>query len=397
MPSFILNDVQRGLWVDSLSIDAETCGFESAASYRWSVTKRTLRGGRRDGVDLIELDNGLMRMAIVPTRGMGLWRGTFRGLHLGWESPVRDGPVNPAFVNLLSQGGIGWLEGFDELMVRCGLQNNGAPYQVKSVQADGSESHTTFGLHGRIANIPASYVAVHIADEPPHEIVVEGHVEEAWLFGPQIRMVTTISTTPGSNRLTVRDEFVNLKDQPVEMQLLYHWNFGPPFLEAGSRFVAPIETLTPRDARAQEGLDRYDLYNGPVPGFVEQCYFGDLLAESGRTFAMLHNSAKDKAVVLRYRKDELPAFTLWKNTGGLRDGYVTGLEPGTNFPSPRPFEAERGRIVTIPVDGRFIAETCLDVLVGEAAVAAVAAEAQQIQAGRVPVVNPRPMEPFAAG
>ena len=60
--------------------------------------------------------------------------------------------------------------------------------------------------------------------------------------------------------------------------------------------------------------------------------------------------------------DQLPAFTLWKNTGGLRDGYVTGLEPGTNYPNARPFEKAHNRVVTLPVDGRYVAETTLEVL-----------------------------------
>ncbi len=163
---------------------------------------------------------------------------------------MADGPINPAFVNLSGLGGLGWLDGFDELLARCGLAWSGAAFEIKTKNSDGSESNTTFGLHGKIANTPASYLAVHIAAEPPHEIVIEGHVEESHLFGPQVRMITKISTTPGSNRLVVRDEFVNLKDQPMEMQVLYHWNFGPPLLEEGSRFAAPLRTITPRDPRA---------------------------------------------------------------------------------------------------------------------------------------------------
>ena len=63
-------------------------------------------------------------------------------------------------------------------------------------------------------------------------------------------MITRISTVPGSNRLVVRDEFVNLKDQPVEIQLLYHWNFGPPFLDEGSRFRRPDPDDHPARSRA---------------------------------------------------------------------------------------------------------------------------------------------------
>jgi hypothetical protein len=396
MATFVLTDVSSDVWQESFSVDATAMGL--AEGYAWSVTKHRVRGGRRDGVDLIVVDNGALRFSIVPTRGMGLWNGWYDGNRLGWDSPVTDGPIHPSLVNLAAAGGLGWLDGFDELLARCGLENNGAPYEVKSVNPDGSESNTTFGLHGKIANIPASYVAVHVGSDDPHEIVVEGHVQESRLFGPQVRMVTRIGTVPGSNALVVRDEFVNLKEQPVEIQILYHWNFGPPFLGPGSRFFAPIKSVTPRDARAQEGMGHLQIYGAPAPGSTEQVYFYELRAGSAGqvgTLAMLRNHGGDKAVVLRFRNDQLPAFTLWKNTGGLRDGYVTGLEPGTNYPNARPFEKAHNRVVTLPVDGRYVAETTLEVLTTAQAVAAVETEIIALQGQHPPQVNPKPTEPFA--
>lgn len=391
MSTFVLTDLSRDLWVDSFE-------HEPAAG-RCSVRKRRLRGGRRDGVDLIQVDNGALSFSVIPTRGMGLWKGSYEGNRLGWDSPVTDGPVNPAFVNLSGLGGLGWLDGFDELLARCGLAWSGAPFEVKAPRPDGTESNTTYGLHGKIANIPASYVAIHIDEEPPHAIVVEGHVEEAHLFGPQVRMITRISTAPGSNRLDVRDEFVNLKDQPVDMQVLYHWNFGPPFLGAGSRFMAPIATLVPRDTRAVEGLSAHDLYREPEPGSTEQVYFYELLGrspEDGRTLAMLRDPGGDRAVVLRFRRNQLPCFTLWKNTAGARDGYVTGLEPATNYPNPRPFEKARGRVVTLPVNGQYVTETTLEVLTTKGEVAAVVSEIERLQARARTAIHPVPKEPFAA-
>ena len=397
MSTFVLTDVSSEEWQESFSIDATAMGL--AEAYPWAVKKHRLRGGRRDGVDLIVVDNGALRFSIVPTRGMGLWQGWYdSGNRLGWDSPVTDGPIHPSLVNLAAAGGLGWLDGFDELLARCGLENNGAPFEVKTVKPDGTESNTTFGLHGKIANLPASYVAVHIGTEPPHEIVIEGHVDESRLFGPQVRMVTRISTVPGSNTLVVRDEFVNLKEQPVEIQVLYHWNFGPPFLGPGSRFVAPSKSITPRDPRAQEGLSQHDVYGAPEPGSTEQVYYHELHAGAGtdrRTLAMLRNKTGDKGVALRFLKDQLPAFTLWKNTGGLRDGYVTGLEPGTNYPNARPFEKSHHRIVTLPVDGRYITETTLEVLNTADAVAAVEGEIKKLQSQGAAQVNPKPAGPFA--
>ena len=37
-------------------------------------------------------------------------------------------------------------------------------------------------------------------------------------------------------------------------------------------------------------------------------------------------------------------MSLWKNTNAEAEGYVTGLEPGTNFPSNRRNERAHGRV-----------------------------------------------------
>ncbi len=385
MPTITLTDTANDLHVDNFCLRARDVDPNSTES--WSITKRTLRGGRREGVDVIEVDNGALTVTVVPTRGMGIWKGEYRGLPLGWKSPVTDGPVHPAFVNLMNWGGLGWLEGFDELLARCGLGNNGAPY---------TEGTTTYGLHGKIANIPASYVSVHVGDDPPHGIVIEGHVDEAHLFSTQVRMVTMLLTNPGSNAFTVRDEFQNLSDLPQEMQILYHWNFGPPFLGDGARFVAPARTVVPRNARAVEGLAHYDVYGPPEPGFAEQVYFFEL-ESSGKTLTpvVLRDRNGENGVALSFPPEQLPAFTLWKNTGGEKSGYVTGLEPGTNYPNPKPFEKARGRVVALPPGGSHVALMAVEVLVGRDEVARVEDEIRSIQSRIKLTIHPGPVEPFA--
>ncbi|CAN5710596.1 aldose 1-epimerase family protein [soil metagenome] len=385
MPSFPLTDIARDLWVESFSIGPDGLGLPAALP--WSVTKRTLRGGRRDGVDLIQLNNGALSVAIVPTRGMNLWRGQYQGDRLGWNSPVADGPVHPSHVNLSALGGFGWLDGFDELLARCGLEHTGPPIH------DGPFAHS---LHGKISNRPAHEVWVHIADEPPYEISVEGHVDESRLFGPRLRMTSRVSTIPGSNRLVVRDVFTNLGDWPAAMQVLYHWNFGPPYLEEGAKLVAPARVVAPQTPRAAEGIHRYDSYGPPEPGFAEQVYLFDLLGngDDGQTLAMLRTRSADKGVVLRFQKSQLPCFTVWKNLLGPREGYVTGLEPATNYPNPRPFEQSQGRMLTLEPGEQHVAETVLEVLDTPEAVAAVEAEARSIQARAALTVHETPTPPY---
>ncbi|HEU4679983.1 MAG TPA: DUF4432 family protein, partial [Terrimicrobiaceae bacterium] len=131
----------------------------------WSVKKVTLHGGRQEGVETIVVDNGRLKITVCPTRGMGVLAVTMGDILLGWNSPVKE-IVHPSLINLQSRGGLGWLEGFNEWMVRCGLESAGHPGVDKFVNNVGDEAAMELTLHGKIANIPASEVEVMVDPEP---------------------------------------------------------------------------------------------------------------------------------------------------------------------------------------------------------------------------------------
>ncbi|MCC6419097.1 MAG: aldose 1-epimerase family protein [Gemmataceae bacterium] len=391
--SWILTDVAADLWVDSFGLGNDSLRLPTPHS--WSIHKRTLRGGLRDGVDAIEVNNGALSYWVLPTRGMGLWRGEYRGNFLGWRAPVH-GPVHPKFVQLNDRGGIGWLAGFDELLCRCGLSSNGPPGEDAWTDRAGQARRETLTLHGRIANLPAHHVEVRVGLDPPFELTVIGQVEEAGLFLPHLSLTSTLTTVPGSNRVVIHDSIENRAAGPAEMQLLYHCNVGPPFLEAGSRVLVPTREMAPKTARAAEGMRTFDTYAGPAAGFAEQVYCYDPLAEpGGRTLALLYNSTADRGLVVRFNRNELPCFTVWKNTGAVEDGYVTGLEPATNYPNGRGYEREQGRVHTLAAGGRWECKWSLEVHDTSAGVAAVQAEVATLQAHGKATIHPTPQPRFA--
>ena len=393
--SWTLTDVAGDLWIDSFS--AGNDDLRLATPHDWSVRKRTLRGGLRDGVDVIEVHNGALSFSVLPTRGMGLWRGAYRGQFLGWRSPVR-GPVHPQFVNLADHGGLGWLTGFDEWLVRCGLASNGPPGEDVVTHKDGRTTRTPLTLHGRIANRPAHFVEVRVGLDPPFEISVVGHVAEAGLFLPHLHLTTTTTTVPGSNRVVVHDVVENRAARPAEMQMLYHVNVGPPFLEAGSRVVAPIREMAPLTKRAAEGIDTYETYAGPTTGYAEQVYAYDLLTDGhSRTLALLSNATADRGLVVRFGQRELPCFVVWKNTAAVEDGYVTGLEPSTNYPNLKTFERQQGRVRVLPPGGRWEATVALDVFDTREGVAGALAEVAKLQAQAPAKVHRTPQGRFSPG
>lgn len=392
LQKFSLLDVRSPDGFRAVSLDATAFADKTTPS-GWSVRSRTLRGGLQDGVDVVEIDNGRLSFAVLPTRGMGIWKGRCGDITLGWDSPVKD-PVHPSFINPLELGGLGWLKGFNEWIVRCGLNSMGAPGKDSMIDNNGNVSEVFLPLHGNIANTPARSVSIEITDEA---IILSGEILESMLFGPALRLKTELRTEFGSSALTITDTVTNIGDNPTEHELLYHINYGAPLLEKGSRILAPFRQVAPRDPRAAEGIGTYDRFDAPKAGFVEQAYWYELVGKRGsrETLAMLRNAAGSQAALLRFSLKDFPCFTLWKNTAGKADGYVTGMEPATSYPNTRQFEREQGRVLTLAGGESRTTTLVVETLETKKAVHAAEAEIKQLQKTAKPKVHPQAIARFS--
>lgn len=373
--------------------DPASTGLTLTGSADWSIAGRTLRGGVSNGVDVVELCNGPLTVSVLPTRGMGVWKAQFGDLPIGWDSPVRR-PVHPQYVDQGGRNGLGWLDGFNELICRCGLASNGPP-GIDDGAAGGVESQLT--LHGRIANIPAHSLAIHVDPGGPGTLSITGVVEETTFFGPKLQMTSTISTRAGSNSFVLHDEIRNIGAGWGELQLLYHANFGPPFLEEGAVVHCPARTVVPRNARSVEGIDTFSRFLGPTPGYAEQVYFFDLIPDAqNETLALLRTADGERGVSLHFDRDQLPCFSLWKCTQSLADGYVTGLEPGTNFPNFKAYERQQGRVVRLPPGETYTSRLRVEVHDTGKKVSALQERIAALQIRSGPVIHRRPVPPFCA-
>jgi galactose mutarotase-like enzyme len=365
-----------------------TAAEVTGAPREFSITARRLHGGLRDGVDVVEINNGACRFAVVPTRGMSIHRAALGDLEIGWRSPVR-GPVHPKFVGLWAPHGIGWLDGFDEFFVRCGLESNGPPV----FDEQGRLKHP---LHGRIANQPAHRVELTI-DDQAGEIVLRGEVDESRLFHNKLRLATTIRTRFGEHGFRVRDEITNLSAQPGELQLLYHINFGEPLVTSGAKVMLPLKTLVPQTPQAAAGLSWWDSYREPEPVFAEHVFHTEPASDpSGNTQALLRGAGGDRGIGLRFDVRQLPLFTLWKSLQPTADGYVTGLEPSINYPNPRAFEKENGRVAVLAPGESRTFDVALEVYPDAASVSAAERAIARLQAGTKPMIHDQPKRPWCA-
>lgn len=377
---FTLTDTAGGLEVADWSVTSGELGIKSDAPFE--IVKKTLHGGRQEGSTLLTIRSGRLAVTVIPTRGMGILRASLDGINFGWASPV-DEVVHPSFIRLGERNGLGWLEGFNELMVRCGYEWTGHP------MVDGDKIYT---LHGRAGNTPASKVEVRISREAPHRITLCGLIKEKAFKNVEFETWTELTVVPGDTGFSLDDRLVNRADYAHSYEVIYHTNVGRPVLEEGARVIGPFTHVTPFNDAAKPDLATWDRYRGPTRDFDEMLYACELAAGAdGRTEVALVNASETLGFSIAYHVGEMPAFTLWKNTDTDKQGYVTGLEPGSNYPYPLPVERAAGRLKTLEPGAEARFRMRFDLLTNKSAVAACAARIGKLKAGVGLTVHKEPI------
>ncbi|MBS0969367.1 aldose 1-epimerase family protein [Nissabacter archeti] len=331
--SWVLTDAESSTELGNWQVSSQQLKLSGEP---FSLQQKVLHGGKQEGSKVLTLtsENGLT-ITLSPTRGMDLLHVNGHGVRLGWDSPV-DEVVNPAYINLESRNGLGWLEGFNEMMVRCGFEWTGHP-----VTKDGM----IYTLHGKAGNTPASKVEVIVDDQAPHEIRIRGLLKETTFKKAKLETWTELRYVPGADSFTLHDVLTNKADYPHDYQIIYHSNFGMPILEKDARFLAPLKSVSPFNDYAKKGLADWNLYGAPTKDFDEMVFNLVPKADSNsKTVAAVVNSKGDKGAAIEFDTRQLPLLTMWKNTDTQKQGYVTGIEPGTNYAYPVTIEKEQGRV-----------------------------------------------------
>jgi hypothetical protein len=224
-----------------------------------------------------------------------------------------------------------WLRTFGGgLMVTCGLEQVGPPE---------NDEFGERGLHGLVSNLPAQLESIKQPDPIRGDLdfSLRGTIRQAQIFGPTLELARTISGTLGQPVIRIHDEVTNRANTAMPLMLLYHLNFGWPFVDEGADLLWNGPWQSPGDQKNKRIFVKGNNYKKcPAPleehnGPGEEVAHIDIQPdESGRCTAGLFNSKLNLAVAIRFFKKELPWFNNWQHWG--KGEYVTGLEPGTNPP-----------------------------------------------------------------
>lgn len=283
------------------------------------IREYTYASGRADGVKAIEIDTGSIRYELLASRCLDIAFASFRGIPVGYVS--KSGVRHPAY--FAKNDPTGFEDNFlGGVLTTCGMHNIGPASECQG------RSHQ---LHGGLANMPAEKISLReewSGDEC--QFSVSGEIRHSSFYHEDLVLRRTISSQLGDASLHIEDEVENQDFAPSPCLLLYHIQFGFPFLDACSRlFTSPTSSVTTRSG--EQASAGYATFGNPVDGDEEACFYHRFVPDAaGRATACLFNPAlgeKGMGVYVRYHTATLPVFVQWRMLRSRE--YVCGLEPVT--------------------------------------------------------------------
>lgn len=321
----------------------------------WKITKRTYQPKNGPLVSLVSIDNGRIRVDVIPSRGMSLlavYDSKSGARILGWDSRAKDSEEQNFAKFAQRRGFRGPRSGFNECLTRCGVRFDGHPgvdeFHAEAIEEPAADS----SLHGRLSQIPATVVELTIEDNPVSRVRLYGMISPGGFAGPYLRLASELVIEAGSSTIELHDVIRNREETDQQYQLIYHTMFGAPIVDNGAVLHAAIREVRPMNEQSVAGLQTMMEYGVPLPDAKQEAFLVEPYADAaGNSTAVLHNADADLGVQLTWAVETLPYLTVWKNKIASVDGYVTGIEPATGFPFSERVERAYRRIAPIKAGG----------------------------------------------
>lgn len=312
--------------------------------------------GKEKGMSFIEVRTGAgLAFTVVPSKGLDLSHVEYGGTPISWMSP--SGDVHPMFYD---GRGTGWLASASGgMLMTCGLTNVGSPSALNGVE---------HGIHGKVHHTPARQVsATGEWNGDEYEMTIRGIVEEMALFGPTLRMKREIRCRLGDNRIRICDTVENIGFEAAPHMLLYHFNFGFPFLDDNTGIHIPSESVSP--VRAEVPVEGWNVFEKPIQGYEERVYDHDMgtgdRAEVALTqphFPQACGREVPLTASIGWSADTLPRLVQWKLPAA--GTYVLGIEPANCGVEGIAAEQDKGTLVWLPPGEKRIYHLELDFKAG---------------------------------
>ena len=241
----------------------------------------------------ILVQNGELELLFNKDNALDIVWVKFKGVNLSFLSKngLNDGKRD--FVGNFEGG----------FLYTCGMDNVSGCVEGKPVHGS---------LHYKKCDLAYAY-------EKDGVLYIYGEVRECALFGKNLLLKRLYTVT--ENSLEINDTLVNLDYSDTEYVLLYHVNYGYPFLDEGLKIDIPAIKSDPLTAVAEANKQDMFRITAPVDGGDEHVYYHTLSEGKVR----LENPDKQVTVEMVYDVNDFPVTLEWKSM--ISGDYALGIEP----------------------------------------------------------------------
>ncbi|MCM2476156.1 aldose 1-epimerase family protein [Rhizobium sp. CG5] len=257
-------------------------------------------------------------LEIAPDRGFDISSATWRGINVGWNSANGlPWPMN----SVDAEDGVGFYRNLDGFLVTCGLDHIGGARRSDASHFIHKHRKEVFHpLHGRISSQRAMISGYGVdwkSDTPV--IWAEGTVKQSSIFGENLVLRRRISLEIFSGTIRVDDTVENLGFRPSPHAILYHINFGYPFLDHATQIGGDIDEAFVSTFNGEDKSPRDD--------FVD--YFQEIPVISKGSSATIEvrndKLAGGLRAMISFPLKAMPDFGMWR---AFQSGvYALAFEP----------------------------------------------------------------------
>lgn len=257
-----------------------------------SVNRVTVNSGKGQGTKLIYIDNNVLSIVLDESHGLDILSLRYKGKLISLltcNGLVKD---SKKFSSSFPGG----------MLYTCGLDSIG-----------NQEGHYQ---HGNFHTISSEIIRI---DHNEKSLLIEGKIEVTELFGVNITVIRKYELISDSGVLLLEDRIINNLSTDQKYVMLYHFNFGYPFLTEGVKIdtgSSKVEGST--DFAKQEIAKRSYIEDALKP--EEEVYY--------------HLDANDVITIsspigvtceLKYDKKTFPILVQWKSL--VEGNMALGIEP----------------------------------------------------------------------
>ncbi len=321
------------------------------------VRQCTVEEGRAMGLRAVEVKNGDMRFLVMADKCLDVAALEYKGINLSFTA--KPGLNGRNHFDTHGEEALRSIMG--GLFFTCGLQNVCGPCETDGVE---------YPMHGRIRTTPAEHLCSDAYwDGEDYILEVKGEMRESHLFGTNLVLRRTVRSVYGSGKIQIIDEVENQTPEETDLMLMYHCNFGYPFLAPGTRLVLPSKHVKGREEWSEQHLDCWHTAGAPIDGETEYVYIHDLAEDkNGHSFAALVNDDLGFGIRLDFDRKVQPHFMEWMS---MKTGdYVIGLEPSNSSVYGRKYHEAQGTMHRIAPFAKETYHLSFTVLKDAAAIAA---------------------------